>query len=151
MLIRIRKVKVRDILRLASTVSSLIFGIADRADAIPLFARKYNTTCFTCHTAEPLLNDFGRRFQAAGYQLPGSGSDSQTAFDQTTFPLAILAQPMISHTEMTDRLVNTTTVNTSFSGVEVGIFSSGSLGANFSYFTELPVAIRENLGTQAIR
>jgi hypothetical protein len=133
--------KVRSIILLASGVSTIIFGFTDQAGAIPLFARKYNTTCFTCHTSEPLLNDFGRRFQAAGYQLPGAGSDPETVFDQTTFPLALLAQPRISHTQITDRLMNTTTMSTSLAGVEVGLFSSGSLGENFSYFTELPIAI----------
>jgi hypothetical protein len=133
--------KFRNIIVEIATLSTIIVGLNDRSSAIPLFARKYNTTCFTCHTSEPLLNDFGRRFQAAGYQLPGTGSDPQTVFDQTTFPLALLAQPMISHTETTDNLINTTTTSTSLSGVEVGLFSSGSLGANFSYFTELPIAI----------
>jgi hypothetical protein len=40
--------------------------------AIPAFARKYNMTCTTCHTAPPRLNTFGERFLENGYQLPGT-------------------------------------------------------------------------------
>src|SRR5439155_9909501 len=103
------------IILLGVTLAITVAGFTGRAHAIPLFARKYNTTCFTCHTSEPLLNDFGRRFQAAGYQLPGAGSDKQAVFDQTTFPIALLAQPMISHTRTTDRIADQTIAGTSFS------------------------------------
>lgn len=40
--------------------------------AIPAFARKYNVSCTTCHTAPPRLNTFGERFLENGYQLPGT-------------------------------------------------------------------------------
>ena len=126
---------------------TMLNGLSEQAVAIPLFARKFNTTCFTCHTTEPLLNDFGRRFQANGYQLPGSSSDKESQNDQTTFPMGLLSQPMISHTRLTNNFAGTpTTVSTSFSGIEVALFSSGSLGSHFSYFTELPVAI-DNTGS----
>ena len=44
----------------------------DEAQAIPAFARKYNTTCMDCHTAPPVLNAYGQRFLENGYQLPGT-------------------------------------------------------------------------------
>jgi hypothetical protein len=44
----------------------------DEAQAIPAFARKYNTNCMDCHTAPPMLNAFGQRFLENGYQLPGT-------------------------------------------------------------------------------
>ncbi len=43
----------------------------EEAQAIPAFARKYNTNCMDCHTAPPMLNAFGQRFLENGYQLPG--------------------------------------------------------------------------------
>ncbi len=114
------------------------------AFAIPLFARKYSVSCFTCHISPPLLNDFGRRFQANGYNLPGSGSDQQAQYDQATFPLALLSQPMVAHTISTDDLAaGKRTTTTVFSGLELALFSSGSLGPHFSYFAETPV-IHEN-------
>ena len=44
----------------------------EEAQAIPAFARKYNTTCMDCHTAPPVLNTYGQRFLENGYQLPGT-------------------------------------------------------------------------------
>ena len=39
--------------------------------AVPSFARKYNTSCSTCHTVYPQLNSFGRLYRAKGYRMPG--------------------------------------------------------------------------------
>ncbi len=44
----------------------------EEAQAIPAFARKYNTNCMDCHTAPPVLNAYGQRFLENGYQLPGT-------------------------------------------------------------------------------
>ena len=50
----------------------------DEAQAIPAFARKYNTNCMDCHTAPPVLNAFGQRFLENGYQLPGTEDGGST-------------------------------------------------------------------------
>lgn len=41
------------------------------AGAIPAFARKYKTSCTTCHVAIPKRNAFGEAFRRNGYQIPG--------------------------------------------------------------------------------
>jgi hypothetical protein len=38
--------------------------------AIPAFARKYHTSCSTCHSNWPELNDFGRAFKINGFKFP---------------------------------------------------------------------------------
>jgi len=53
---------------LATWMSLLIF--AEKAQAIPVFARKYATSCITCHTIYPKLNDVGEAFRRNGYQFP---------------------------------------------------------------------------------
>lgn len=40
------------------------------AHAIPAFARKYDTSCQTCHVGFPKLNPFGEAFRLNGYRLP---------------------------------------------------------------------------------
>ncbi len=40
------------------------------AAAIPAFARKYKTTCTTCHVAIPKRNAFGEAFRRNGYFMP---------------------------------------------------------------------------------
>ena len=56
----------------ALTVGYLFLGGGVRtADAVPVFSRKYQTSCQTCHTIFPKLNPFGQAFRLNGYRLPG--------------------------------------------------------------------------------
>ncbi|MDH5499447.1 MAG: hypothetical protein OEY12_18650, partial [Nitrospira sp.] len=70
MLNRLSTALVASAILIITILSSFIFP--DPAQAIPAFARKYNVNCTTCHTAPPILNQFGRRFLENGYQLPGT-------------------------------------------------------------------------------
>jgi len=46
------------------------FGDLREAHAVPSFARKYQTSCLTCHTVYPVLNPFGEAFRRNGYRFP---------------------------------------------------------------------------------
>ncbi len=48
----------------------------EEAYSIPAFARKYKTSCATCHNGFPKLNAFGEAFRRNGYQFPG-GTDPE--------------------------------------------------------------------------
>lgn len=50
--------------------------VSDQGYAIPAFARKYKTSCQTCHNGFPKLNAFGEAFRRNGYQFPG-GTDAE--------------------------------------------------------------------------
>jgi hypothetical protein len=58
-----------------SAVVVLIFAYARPSGALPAFARKYGTSCLTCHTVYPKLNPFGEAFRHNGYLFPGIDSD----------------------------------------------------------------------------
>ena len=45
-------------------------SIVPDANAIPAFARKYQTACSTCHNDFPQLNDFGEAFWKNGFKFP---------------------------------------------------------------------------------
>jgi len=47
-----------------------LVGTEREAEAIPAFARKYRTSCSTCHLAIPRRNAFGEAFRRNGYQIP---------------------------------------------------------------------------------
>ncbi|HZZ84987.1 MAG TPA: hypothetical protein VFE30_10655 [Anaeromyxobacteraceae bacterium] len=49
--------------------------VPNSAHAIPAFARKYGTSCATCHTVYPKLTPFGEAFRRNGYRFPGIDSD----------------------------------------------------------------------------
>jgi len=44
--------------------------LVDSSFAIPPFSRQYQTSCATCHTSFPRLNDFGKAFKDAGFKFP---------------------------------------------------------------------------------
>jgi hypothetical protein len=46
------------------------------AFAIPAFARKYQTSCSTCHVVPPTLTPFGEAYRLNGYRFP-SGQDAE--------------------------------------------------------------------------
>ncbi len=61
-------------------IVSLVIGLlvltgASAAYAIPAFARKYGTSCQTCHTIYPKLTPFGEAFRRNGYKFPGKDED----------------------------------------------------------------------------
>lgn len=53
----------------------LVAATAQPAHAIPAFARKYGTSCATCHSDFPKLNDFGKAFKDAGFKFPKDDED----------------------------------------------------------------------------
>jgi hypothetical protein len=75
----------------------LALAVATPALAIPAFARKYGTSCLTCHTVYPKLTPFGEAFRRNGYRFPGVDSDKikaeQVALGQEsnkkTFPSTV--------------------------------------------------------------
>jgi hypothetical protein len=59
---------------------------------IPAFARKYRTTCATCHAMVPRLNAFGERFAANGFEMMPGEPARDTLF--TGDPLLRLQREM---------------------------------------------------------
>jgi hypothetical protein len=65
----------RMLLGLSAAAALLLLFTAD-SYSIPAFARKYKTSCATCHNGFPKLNAFGEAFRRNGYQFP-AGTDPQ--------------------------------------------------------------------------
>jgi hypothetical protein len=59
----------------AAGVLVAVLASARPSWAIPAFARRYETSCSTCHTQFPNLNAFGEAFRRNGYQFP-AGADA---------------------------------------------------------------------------
>jgi hypothetical protein len=67
---------IRWVPRAAATLAvASLLAAAPSVQAIPAFARKYGTSCVTCHTAFPRLTPFGEAFRRNGYLFPGIDSD----------------------------------------------------------------------------
>jgi len=48
----------------------IFFVLPGRTEAIPAFARKYKTSCATCHVGYPKLTPFGEAYRLNGFQMP---------------------------------------------------------------------------------
>jgi len=68
----------------AFAASMFVFILAESAFAIPVFSRKYNTSCITCHAGFPKLNSVGESFRRNGYQFP---SDDEFLVKDEPIPL----------------------------------------------------------------
>ena len=129
--------------------------IVQETQAIPSFARKYKTSCSTCHYAYPKLNGFGKAFKNNGYRYP-AGTDPEMTKEEPvslgsdaykkvwpnaiwpsdfagTAPLALLAIGRINYDNAVDG-----SKSTYFEIPSVfDIFYGGTLGDKISYFGEV--------------
>ena len=89
---------------LLSMLLLLITLIPTKSDAMPVFARKYDMSCITCHAAFPKLNEFGEQFASDNMRLPNwkdttkSGGDDMLALPDTV-PLALRTQAYVQKRE----------------------------------------------------
>jgi hypothetical protein len=127
--------------------------------AVPAFARKYQTSCQTCHIVFPKLNAFGEAFRLRGYRMPGETEEMvkekpvslgapayKRLWPKAVWPSDLPATvPLAVNLQLAD--VNTSTLNedgtvTSVKNdlqfpQEVSIFGAGTLGENISFWAEL--------------
>lgn len=135
----------------------LVAHYPKEALAIPAFARKYKTTCTTCHTVFPKLSALGEAFRLNGYKLPDAdelyvkdqpvsmGAEPyKKVFPNSLWPSDIPGMPPLSIRATGGVNVNTgsangtTTNNTDFNFPgEIDLLAAGNLGKDFSFFTNL--------------
>lgn len=124
------------------------------ASAIPAFARKYQTSCSTCHTVFPVLNSFGKAFKATGYRIPGGeekfikdkpvslGAPAwKQVFPESLWPSDIPGSSVASFWLSTQLRVNPSAkITNEFDGLnELYVLGAGTLGESLSFFAELEV------------
>ncbi|MFQ5638584.1 MAG: hypothetical protein ACE5IR_11385 [bacterium] len=121
--------------------------------AIPAFARRYRTSCSSCHVVIPKLNHFGRAFKANGYRIPPKdeafikqqpdvklGDDEwKEVWPKGIWPGSIPGIPPIALRIDGDFVLNPQAeINSDFDiPREIEILSGGHAGDGFSYFLEL--------------
>lgn len=126
---------------------------AKRAEAIPPFARKYQTACPTCHVVIPRLNPFGRAFRANGYRIPGGADEVFTKdeplvlganpwkkmFPNTIWPSDVSGLPPIGIEVITGFTAGFNNgVQTEFTGIdEFAMLMGGTFGESWSFFGDV--------------
>src|SRR6266568_3215455 len=133
------------------------------AEAIPAFARKYATSCQTCHTMFPKLNAFGTAFRLNGYRMPKETEEmvkekpvslGSPAYKKlwpnaiwpgeisSTVPLAVNIKFADVNTSSLNEDGTTTSVKNDFQfPQEANIFGAGTLGDHVSYFSEVTFGV----------
>lgn len=137
-----------------------IMGICmmvEKASAIPVFARKYGTSCTTCHSPVPInINNFGQAFKNNGYRMPANDEAFVKQADQelgaqawkdmwpnAVYPGAIPSQIPLSfqiyldarYNEKDDVKGTPKTPKIWFDVPhELELMSAGTLGKNFSFW-----------------
>jgi hypothetical protein len=149
-------------MRLAIALVILLAATASSAYAVPAFARKYQTSCSTCHIVFPKLNAFGEAFRLRGYRMPGETEEMvkqppvslgapayKKLWPKSIWPGEISsAVPLAVNIKLAD--VSTSALNEDGSVThvnndlqfpqEANIFGAGTLGEHVSYLTEVTFA-----------
>ena len=158
MIARTRRVAVFAVLVIGGLA---VLGSARTAGAVPVFSRKYQTSCQTCHSIFPKLNPFGEAFRLNGYHLPGEteeqvkqkpvslGADAyarmwpEMVYPSTlpgNVPFAMNIKMAYLYQSSHDDTGHTIVQNDFQFPQEVNLFSAGTLGDHFSFFGELTYA-----------
>ena len=161
---RVKFFKLIPALVAAATIASL----CRPAGAVPVFSRKYQTSCQTCHAIFPKLNPFGQAFRLNGYRMPHEteeqvkekpvslGSDAYARiWPEMVYPSHLpsyapfamnvkLADVYSSSHDDTGRQI---THNDFQFPQEANLFSAGTLGKHFSFFGEVTYAERPDGGS----
>lgn len=122
---------------------NLIAFIAIESYAAPMFARQYNVSCTTCHSAFPKLNEFGKEFMANNFRMPNwkdttlKVGDDQLALP-SSIPLSFRVQGFVQARD--GEAVDVVTGETSSTDVDfqapylIKMLSSAPLSEHISYY-----------------
>ena len=149
----------------AAAMTVYFTGIPE-ASAVPSFARKYKTSCTTCHTVYPVLNPFGEAFRRDGYRFPSqdgsmdsdSIKDEQLALGQQEYrkmfpdavwpdsiqqaiPLSMMVNGGVSYNFPSSDAHDTNGNALSLNGIttEAHIFGAGAFSDSLTYFSQLTI------------
>jgi hypothetical protein len=146
--------------RLAISAAALlaVLGSFSPASAVPVFARKYQTSCQTCHIVFPKLNAFGEAFRLNGYRMPAE-TEEQVKETPTslgaeaykkTWPSMVYPSSIPGHVPIAINIKMADVYSSSVDGAdrsitrndfqfpqEVNLFTAGTLGEKFGFLAEL--------------
>ena len=132
--------------------------ITPPASAIPAFARKYQTSCQTCHIGFPKLNAFGEAFRLNGYRMPKETEDQikmkpvslgadayKRMWPRAIYPSDLPGQvPLAFNVKMASVYASSVdssgrhlTQNDFQFPQEANLFAGGTLGEHMSFLTEV--------------
>lgn len=152
----IRTCTIYDLAAVAALLA--ILAAASPAEAVPAFARKYQTSCQTCHVAYPKLNPFGKAFRLLGYHMPGETEQQvkqpevplgSSAYKRVwpnsvwpgaippTLPLSLAVEFLVQESSVVDGDELDKSRSDFLFPSDVALIAAGSSGDHISYFGEI--------------
>lgn len=153
-------------------VGIVVWGSVSPAAAVPVFARKYQTSCQTCHVAFPKLNPHGEAFRLNGYRMPEEekgdehmvkeeplslGSEAyERIWPDAVYPTTIPAHvPIALNVKMADVYASSLEdgdrelIHNDFQfPQEANLFAAGTMGKTFSFISEVTYAETADGGSE---
>ncbi len=144
--------------RVVLVAGVLLAVSAQAARAVPAFARKYQTSCQTCHVAYPKLNTFGQAFRVLGYRMPGETEAQVKRPDvalgapaykrawpkavwpgaiPSSVPISIASEFLVQNSSRLEDGEIEKVKNEFLFPSEVALILAGTAGENISYFGEI--------------
>jgi hypothetical protein len=124
-------------------LAGLAMLLAGDASGVPVFARKYGFNCTMCHSTYPRLNDFGSRFRANGYRVPGRDAVEKSVLDS---PPPIALRTSVGYTFDEFRHVNAPERRSNVELNGLDLISAGLLGPRIGFFLIYTPGITEARG-----
>lgn len=130
---------------------ALLLLLTGDSYAIPSFARKYQTSCTTCHVAFPKLNSFGEAFRLNGFIIPEADEDFvkeepmllgseayKRVWPNAVWPSTMPGVPPIAVGANSGyNYLKGEDVETEFTAPTVNVFLAGSFNESISFYTGL--------------
>lgn len=162
MMLSSKHIRTKNVIRVkvafAGVALLLACGYWSAASAIPAFARRYGTSCTTCHVVIPKLNYFGNAFKMNGYRVPPKDQafvkqpdlklgdpEWKEVWPKGFWPGAIPGNVPVAIRVDGDVFFNPgADISSDFDFPrEVEVLAGGNAGDGFSYFLELAVEYDE--------
>jgi hypothetical protein len=148
--------KVPRVLSMTLAGGFLLLLFAGEAGAHPAFARKYQTSCQTCHVVFPYLTPFGESFRQNGFYFPAGtdpdfikdapmqlGAESyKKVWPNAVWPADVSGLPPIAIVIETEWEINEKAdPDSTFEGFGAGfeLLTGGTIGDNISYYGEIEI------------
>lgn len=142
---------------------ALMAALWHPAESVPAFARKYKTSCMTCHVATPKLNAFGEAFRLNGNQMPED--DLELSKDEEVklgaegwkrvwpggvWPGSMPGIPPVAAWGETEfKYERRLEATRQFKRPSVYLFLAGTMHEDISIYTDLHLVVRGTLGNLA--
>jgi hypothetical protein len=132
-------------------LAAVMLSSVQRAAAIPVFSREHGLKCSDCHTAFPLLNEFGMEFKQRGFRLPGE--NGKYPWELKSLPVSVIGIMQYLNAHENDPVTKARLSTTSKAEIEeVELMAAGTAAPKIGFLAEFAqeVADRGAFGNEQI-